>query len=254
MTAAIIVLSALALVTFLVRGAVGAGSSIVFNAAFLMVFALGMTAELELRDGLYWLALANAVSAVVMLATLRRTLVLEPITVRYLVGTVPTTILFSILLTRVEGGWLAIVLAIVIILAGTNMILRRKLAPAPIATLERWAPVFGVGAGVLAGLYGMGGPIGLLLFNRAEGDPTDFRMRLTIVTSIISFVRFGSIASQGVFDTERLLVATGTLPAVGIGLALGMWAHRFIKPAPFKLALGLLVTLSGLLTLVQQAL
>jgi uncharacterized membrane protein YfcA len=250
---AVAVLSSLALLTYFVRGAVGAANSIVFNAAFVTIFALGLTGPLTLRDGLYYVALANAFAAVVMLITLSRSLKLEKLTVRYLAGSVPVNILFATLLTRWgDTGALAVFLALAVTLSGLYMALRPKLPPAPMETLERLAFPMGLMSGVLTGLYGMGGPIGLLLFNRSTDDPSLFRLRLTIVTGTSSLVRVVVLASQGAFPAERLVTAAWTIPAVAAGVALGMWVHRFLRPEPFRVMLGALIAASGMLALYQQ--
>ena len=249
---AVLVLSVIALVSFFVRGATGAASAIVFNAMFITLHALGLAGPLTIQDGLYWLALANATAGVLMLGSLAKSLELEPLTVLYLAGSIPTNVAFSVFLTRLDNDTaLSIGLAVVVLLSGAYMAARPKLPPAEMRTVNRLALPVGLLAGVMGGLFGMSGPIGLLLFSRATDDPTLFRMRLTIITATAGLVRLVALSTQDVYTAERLVTAAWTLPAVAIGLALGFRVHRFIRPAPFRFALGTLVAFSGGVTLLN---
>lgn len=253
MTEAAIALSIIALLAFFVRGATGSASAMVFNAVFVSAYALGWTGSLTLRDGLYWIAMANGVAAVMMLTTLARSLRLETVTVRYILGMLPVNVAFTVLLTRVESGSvLAIGLAAVVTLSGLYMVARPRLRPAKMTTINRLAFPVGMTAGVLGGLYGMAGPVAIQLFSRAADDPSLFRMRLTIVASSTTLVRLVTLGSQGELTPERLVTAAWTIPAVGIGIAVGMRVHRYLKPGPFRLALGLLIAMSGVLALIQS--
>ena len=252
---AVVVLSGIALLSFFVRGATGAASAIVFNAAFVTLHALGLTGPLSVRDGLYWLALANGVAGLIMLASLARSIELEPITIRYLAGSVPVNAAFSVLLTRLDdGSVLSVALAVVVMFSGLYMAARPKLPPARTETLNRFALPVGMLAGVIGGLFGMSGPVSLLLFSRATGDPTRFRMRMTIVTAVSGLVRLITLALQDVYTVDRVVTTAWTLPALGVGLVLGFRVHRFIRPGPFRLVLGSLVALSGGVTLLQTTL
>lgn len=254
LTEGALVLSALALLAFFVRGATGGASAMVFNATFVTVYTLGWTGPLTLRDGLYWIALANGVAAVMMLVSLARTLRLETVTVRYIIGMVPVNIAFTLLLTRAEStSALAVGLAVLLTLSGLYMLVRPRIKLAKMSTINRVALPVGMTAGVLGGLYGMAGPVAMQLFTRAADDPSLFRMRVTVVASTTTFVRLATLASQGELDAGRLTMAAWTIPAVGLGIAAGMFVHRFLKPAPFRVLLGALIALSGMVALVQIA-
>jgi hypothetical protein len=90
----ILLICALASLAYFVKGVTGAASAIVFNACLLVAFALGWPGDLTLADGLYWLAVADLFSSAIMWAALRRTVKPEPLTVRLLLGMIPTIILF----------------------------------------------------------------------------------------------------------------------------------------------------------------
>jgi hypothetical protein len=54
-----LVLSMLALPSFLVMGISGAANAIVFNALFLTLANVGILGSLDIHDALYWLAFAS---------------------------------------------------------------------------------------------------------------------------------------------------------------------------------------------------
>lgn len=249
MVQSVILLSAIAFFAFFTRGATGAAGAIVFNALFLAATVLGWTGDLTLHDGLYWMALTNAGASLMMAVKIRPRFREEPISLLYLAGTVPVSAVFSIVLTRVDSRQLVLPMAIVVILAGVFIVARPRLEPASDRTLKRLALPTGLAAGVIAGLFGMGGPIGLLLFARSTNDPTVFRDRLTIVTSTQALARVVVLALAGVFTAERLGMAALTVPATALGLATGMYVHRFVRSAPMKMVLGGLVVLAGVVAL-----
>src|SRR5690349_21234725 len=118
----VVVLSVLALGSFFVRGLTGAASAIVFNAALAILVATGLSGGLSLRTGLYWMALANAIATVVLLAALARQIRFDRLTVLLLAGVVPTTVLFSYLLPSVDLRGLQLLLGVGVVLGGLQLL------------------------------------------------------------------------------------------------------------------------------------
>lgn len=252
MLGAIALLSGVALLGQFVRGMTGAGSAIVFNAMFVILFSFGWTAGLTLHEGLYWMAIANAFGALVMGGSLRHSLHLDRLTALFLLGMLPSSAVFAFALTRMEGSDLALLLAVVVTASGIYLAAKPRPAPADPARLRKVAFPVGLASGVIGGLYGMGGPISFLLFSAADPHDTSlFRARLTMVTLGSNFLRLAVLASQGVYTTERVVMAGATLPAVLLGIFVGMWTHRFVKPGPFRAVLGTLIAIAGIVALVQ---
>jgi uncharacterized membrane protein YfcA len=251
---AVILLALLAAGAFFVRGLTGAASAIVFNALFAALLAFGATAGLTLLDGLYWIALADFLATLALLVALRTQLRVESFVVRFLIGSVPVNVLATLALPRLDVGALTIGLGAVLVGAGAYLAFSPRVRPLPTATLDRWAIPFGAMAGVLGGLYGMSGPIAVLFMSHAEGDPSRFRARITVLALAWGSVRVSVLALSGAYTVERIEVAAVSLPFVFAGLAAGFWAHRFVQPRPFRLTLGLIVMVAGAVALVRTLL
>lgn len=248
---AVVLLALLAAGAFFVRGLTGAASAIVFNALFAALLAFGATAGLTLLDGLYWIALADFVATLVLLVALRTQLRVERFVLLFLAGSVPVNILATLALPRVDVALLTVGLGAVLVGAGAYLAFSPRVRPVPVATLERVALPLGATAGILGGLYGMSGPIAVLFLSHAEGDPSRFRARVTVLALAWGIARVSTLTLSGAYTPERLEVAALSLPFLLAGLAAGFWAHRFVRPRPFRLGLGLIVMLAGAVALVR---
>lgn len=246
-----LVYAAIALAAYFVRGITGAASAIVFNAIFLVLLALDLVAGLTVIDGIYWVALANALASVLMAGALARSWRPERFVLLLMAGSLPMNVVFTLLLPSIDTGGLMAAMAVVIMLTGIFLATRGARAPLSERTLNRLALPIGATAGVLGGLFGMAGPAVFLLLSSAGGDPTQFRARVTLINTSSSLLRLGVLATQGVYGADRLGAFALSAPAVLIGIAAGMYAHRFVRPGPFRVALGVLVSLAGALALVQ---
>ncbi len=242
----ILVLSALALLAFFVRGLTGAASSIVFNALFVLAIPLGLTAGLTLLDGLYWMALANVLASVLLVGLLARSLRLEPLTLLLLVGLLPTTVLFALLLPQFQLGHLQLLMGVAVVGAGVYLARGDTRGGVPSRRALALALPAGVLAGLLSGLFGMGGPVIMLVLGPSSDSPTEFRSRFTVIAAATNLVRLVPLAWQGAYGLPQLGVFVATVPAIVVGLAVGFWAHRFVRPRPFRVGLGALVSLAGL--------
>jgi uncharacterized membrane protein YfcA len=250
----ILVLSALALGSFFVRGLTGAASAIVFNAALAVLVATGLSGGLSLRTGLYWMALANAVATIVLLAALARQIRFDRLTVLLLAGVVPTTVLFSYLLPSVDLRGLQMLLGVGVVLGGIQLLrgdLGLSMQPGRLG-LTAALPI-GALAGLLGGLFGMAGPVLLLALGRWTAEPAAFRVRFTTVTAAANLVRVPVLIAAGVYGTDDLRLLLLSLPAVGAGLALGFWAHRQVSARAFRMVLGALTAVAGVLTVAQAS-
>lgn len=248
----VILFSAVGLLAYFVRGVTGVASAIVANACF--VILAGNAGDLTLLDALYWVALVNTAATVVMLWALRDQLTLGPHGRRFLVGAVPVNVAFTLLLPRVDLTALGAGLGVALVGAGAYLAVRRAAPSTSPEHLRPWAIVAGAASGMIGGLYGMGGGIGVLFFSRAETDPTRFRALTTSVFAFTGIIRLAVLALQGVYTPARITWAIVSLPAIALGLAVGYRVHRHVSPARFRLALGGLVALSGLVGLIRTGL
>jgi uncharacterized membrane protein YfcA len=248
---AVVLLALLAAGAFFVRGLTGAASAIVFNALFAALLALGATAGLTLLDGLYWIAFADLAATVVLLVAIRTQIRLEPFVLRFLIGSVPVNILATLALPRVDIAALTAGLGVVLVFAGAYLAFSPRVKPVSAATLERWAIPLGMGAGGLGGLYGMSGPIAVLFLSHAEGGPSVFRARATTLALAWGVARVSVLVLSGAYTAPRIELAAVSLPFILGGQAAGYWAHRFVRPRPFRLLLGLVVLAAGALSVVR---
>jgi uncharacterized membrane protein YfcA len=235
-----------------VRGLTGAASAIVFNAALAVLVATGLSGGLSLRTGLYWMALANAVATIVLLAALARQIRFDRLTVLLLAGVVPTTVLFSYLLPSVDLRGLQLLLGVGVVLGGIQLLrgdLGLSMQPGRLGLIA--ALPIGALAGLLGGLFGMAGPVLLLALGRWTAEPAAFRVRFTTVTAAANLVRVPVLIAAGVYGTDDLRLLLLSLPAVGAGLALGFWAHRQVSARAFRMVLGALTAVAGVLTVAQ---
>lgn len=249
----IVLVCLLAVAAYLVKGITGAASAVVFNSGMALLLAFGFAGALTLHDAQHWLALTDAVTGLVMLALLRR-LAADTVSTRIVAGYLPTTAVFTFVLGVAAPQILELVLAAALTLAGGWLALRQgvfgSMSPQRAARLAIPA---GMLAGVLGGLFGMGGPIIFLLLASASSDPSEFRARAVFIFAPANLMRFGILAAAGGYGGEMLALAAWSAPVVIASIALGMWLHRKVRPVPFRTGLGLIVALAGLVALVKLA-
>lgn len=241
----ILIILILCLFAYFVKGATGAASAIVFNAGLLSALALGLAGGLTLLDGLYWIAVADVIASGGLALMLRKHLKLEKLTVLMLVGMVPVTVVFTLLLPQLNLRWLSLVLALAVFGGGVYLAMRRDLPPASPSAVNLLAVPTGAIAGVLGGLFGMGGPVVFILLSRASSDPSEFRGRTIVITNVAGITRLLALAATGVYTVQHMKWLGFALPVIFLALLGGMWAHHRIKPKPFRIALGALVALAG---------
>jgi len=247
-----LVLAALGLIAFFVRGVAGAGSAIVFNALFAIVIAAGLAGGLSLLNGLYWMALADALASVVLVALLARSIRFDRLTLLILAGLLPSTVVFALLLPHVELRGLQLVLGAGVAFGGLQLLRGdlRVLAPPIRRDLVLAAPI-GAMAGIFGGLFGMAGPVLLLALGRMAVEPSEFRVRFTAIFGIANLVRLATLAGQGVYGEPGLRQFVITIPAVLLGLGVGFAVHRYVSARMFRGLLGVLVSVAGIVTVAQ---
>ena len=244
----------LSVLAYFAKGVTGAASAIVFNAGLLIALALGAAGGFTLLDGLVWIALADFFSGALLAAMLWRQLKPEKLTVLLLLGMLPLTVTFALLLPGLDLRWLSLVLALAVIGGGLYVAFRREAAPVSSRAANLWAFPTGALAGALSGLFGMGGPVVFILLSRASDEPSVFRRRAMFITLAATAARLATLSASGAVQARHVEWFAWAAPVMVAAMLAGMWAHGRIKPRPFRLALGLLVTLAGLGALLRFAL
>ncbi len=106
-----------------------------------------------------------------------------------------------------------------------------------------------LGAGVMHGLYAVGGPLMVLVASREGFDKGTFRATLSalwLLLGAILAVRFGIAGRYSVSD---LGIAALLLIPVALATRFGDWLHTRVSERPFRLvSMGLLILVAGKLS------
>lgn len=250
-TEVILVFALLPLLAYFVKGIVGAASAIVFNAVLLLVIAFGHNGDISLHDGLYWVGMADFITSAAMAWLVRRELRLERQVLLLLAGMLPVSVLFSLLLERIELDWLLATLSVAITASGLWLIYSRGHALARERSLERAALPTGVVSGVLSGLFSMAGPVVIVFLAAGSKDPVRLRARLVFISLCATATRLATLLFEGAYTRQRLEWFALSLPAVGLGLGLGYFCSRYVQAQAFRVLLGTLVAVAGVAAAVK---
>ncbi len=110
-----------------------------------------------------------------------------------------------------------------------------------------WAglPV-GLSSGILAGLFGTGGPPVILYFQLQGAAKTIFRGNLMALFFFTTLVRTPSYLAGGMITAPRIWSALAVLPAVALGGWLGNRIHIRMSETAFRRLVSVLLVLLGL--------
>ena len=143
-----------------------------------------------------------------------------------------------------------------LVLALALLQLPRLLAPAPhtaLPPLLRTAAL--LGAGVMHGLYAIGGPLLVLVAAREEWSKGAFRATLSalwLILGLILTLRFTLAGRYTQADSYTVLIL---LIPVALATRLGEWLHHRVAERPFRACVaGLLILVAGKLALSRAAL
>jgi uncharacterized membrane protein YfcA len=113
------------------------------------------------------------------------------------------------------------------------------------------APVAGTISGLLAGMFGTGGPPLILFYRLAGLNKATFRGNLMAIFLVMTLVRLPSYAALGLITAERLWSTALVFPAVLIGAAVGNRIHLTISELTFQRLVAVALLLIGLLLLIK---
>lgn len=119
----------------------------------------------------------------------------------------------------------------------------------------KWtAPPVGLFSGVLAGLFGTGGPP-LIFYYQLSGIPKAvFRGNLMAIFLVVTAIRLPVYAAGGLITVPRLFSAVAVMPAVLLGAWLGHRIHVELEEGAFRRLVSMALVLIGLMLLVRQQL
>jgi len=112
-------------------------------------------------------------------------------------------------------------------------------------------PFVGLSSGLLAGLFGTGGPPLIFYYQLKGTEKSTFRSLLMAIFLSMTVVRLPSYVYAGLITTPRLLATLVILPAVGIGAYLGNRIHIELAEATFRRLVGILLACIGFVLLIR---
>lgn len=153
------------------------------------------------------------------------------------------------ILGRSEPQIVLFVLGAFLVVVGALFLL---LPPGARLRLPSWsAPPTGVLSGLLAGMFGTGGPPVILYYRLAGADKRAFRGNLMAIFLLISAVRIPSYVVAGLITWERLWSTVAVFPAVLLGAVVGSLVHLKIEELTFQRLVSLGLGAIGVLLLVR---
>lgn len=161
-----------------------------------------------------------------------------------LVGLGPGVLLGTAVLGSADASLLLALLGAFLLLAGGAFLL---LPEGRSVCWPAWtAPVAGLLAGVLGGMFGTGGPPVILYYHLAGLPKSAFRGQLMAIFLVITLVRLPCYAVAGLLTQARLWSALWVLPGAFIGAYLGHRIHMQISERTFRRLVALLLCVMGL--------
>ena len=143
-----------------------------------------------------------------------------------------------------------VLLGIILIIVGGAFLLTPRTKPVQI---PGWIdPPTGLVSGILAGLFGTGGPP-LILYYRIRGDDKAiFRGNLMAIFLFMTFIRFPTYFMEGLLTADRFWSGLSLMPAVLIGAWLGNRIHINLNESMFQRLVSISLICIGVLLLFQS--
>jgi uncharacterized membrane protein YfcA len=109
----------------------------------------------------------------------------------------------------------------------------------------------GLASGVLAGLFGTGGPPVILYYRYRGLDKQAFRAVLLAVFLATSVVRIPTYFASGIAGIPSVVSALLVLPVCLVGLVVGHRLHVAISERSFRRGTALVLAILGILLIVR---
>lgn len=106
--------------------------------------------------------------------------------------------------------------------------------------------------GVIHGAFGTGGPFVVIYATKALPDKTLFQVTLCLLWfSLNSMLLFKRTLTGDVWNRTTMICIISALPFVLSGMLLGDWLHHKVNEYYFRLTVYLVLTLSGIVTVIN---
>ena len=169
-----------------------------------------------------------------------------------ILGLIPGVVLGTSVVHRVHPGWLKLATFVVLL---PLILLQAAGFRKPIRAERRVGLAFGGGLGVLYSVTTISGPPLAIMLNNQGLAKRDFRAALGLVR--LSESTFTAVAYYlaGMFSTESAGLLPYILPSLVVGIPLGTWVIRQVRPETFRricMSFDAWVVGFGVSTLLQQ--
>jgi len=169
-----------------------------------------------------------------------------------ILGLIPGVVVGTSVVHRVHPGWLKLATFVVLL---PLILLQAAGFRRPIRAERRVGLAFGGGLGVLYSVTTISGPPLAIMLNNQGLAKRDFRAALGLVR--LSESTFTAVAYYlaGMFSTESAGLLPYILPSLVIGIPLGTWVIRQVRPETFRricMSFDAWVVGFGISTLLQQ--
>ncbi|MGN0742726.1 MAG: TSUP family transporter [Candidatus Fimadaptatus sp.] len=170
-----------------------------------------------------------------------------PVALVMLIGCIPG----MLLLKNTDSRLIKLAFGAVIVLIGGEMLLR-DLRPRSAGTGSRaMLGAIGLLSGLLCGLYGIGALLAAYM-SRVTRDSRAFRANMCAVFIVENTFRIAAFAALGLIGAQTLLNAALLLPAMALGLFLGIKCSARANERVIKRAVIVLLMLSGVMLILQN--
>ncbi len=239
----LIAAAAIALLAMTVRGLTGFGSALIMMPLLLMILAPRLALVSD--------AIVEVVIGVSLLYQVRRFTRLD-----YLKLMLPLSLLGvvagSAALLQFEGDLVKRSLGVVVMLFALRQILALR---GPAASRTRWPRAWGYAAGltsgVLGALFGTSGPPVVIFLENQIDSGAMLRGTLIAFFAALDTLRLGSYGLGGLLTPEALLTGAVMLPTAFVGTWIGTHAHLRVNERVFRVLVGGLLLLAGLLLVIR---
>lgn len=163
-----------------------------------------------------------------------------PLALLVLLGNLPGIFL----LKNAGAEWVKLLFGLIIMGLGVEMLIRERTAVKGRQVSKGALAVIGILSGLLCGLYGIGALLAAYM-SRVTKDSSAFKGNLCVVFLIENTFRIVMYSVTGLLTAEVLQTAVMLVPAMVIGLFLGVQSSRRLREETVRKAVILLLILSG---------
>lgn len=169
-----------------------------------------------------------------------------PLAALVVLGSIPG----MLLLKNADTGVVKLVFGVVIVLLGTEMLLRER-KRTQIKESKTLLALIGLLSGVLCGLYGVGALLGAYI-GRVAKDAKAFRANICVVFFVENTLRIVLYSIAGLLNMGMALQALRLLPVALLGLFLGTKSAELVSEKTVKRLVIVMLILSGLSLIMTQ--